>query len=473
MPVDAARRSWLKTLVTAVQSALVRGEDGDAGAMPPRGGSRASTRGPRAPATTNQPGAAIGTPARQQKRPLEESNAAAAVTPSAQQGDVNDVSGTPQPTRAPAPSLITSSTRKRPRRASAAGATDDDKLQSPAPARRSAAAEEDPEPRPRALATAFESDEEQAAPAEATTSSKGVLDTIFSPVFQILGGQGEDQGVAGTSGAADPGVEVLAQRSVTPVEEEEGGGAGAECNEDFSQADAEDDDEEYDEDFDPYLFIHNLPPLELAVPGERSTVLPCKTRRAPPNTLVLDLDETLVHSTLEESENEGDFDFHFPVVFNNQEHTVNVRCRPHLQQFMEAVSQRFEVVVFTASQQLYAERVLNIIDPGRKYFRHRIYRDSCVMVDGNYLKDLSCLGRDLSRTAIIDNSPQAFGFQLANGIPIESWFDDGGDRELLEMLPFLDKLARAQDVRPLIARQFGLHDRVKRAGHRAAQYLRN
>lgn len=222
-----------------------------------------------------------------------------------------------------------------------------------------------------------------------------------------------------------------------------------------------DDDSEREEwDFNPFSFIKSLPPLTHCVPPRTKFLLPRQTRHSKKKTLVLDLDETLVHSCLGGDCNP---DFTFSVKVGTIEHKVAVRVRPHLQTFLARVSQLFEVVVFTASQQVYAQQLLDIIDPTRSLIRHRIYRDSCVVWEGNYLKDLTVLGRDLAHTIIVDNSPQAFGFQVSNGIPIESWYDDDNDIELLKLLPFLEKVAVVEDVRPLIEAEFALQSLIDAA----------
>jgi Dullard-like phosphatase family protein len=166
------------------------------------------------------------------------------------------------------------------------------------------------------------------------------------------------------------------------------------------------------------------------------------TRR---HTLCLDLDETLVHA----SHSPPPTGFHLHVACKASPSApvshVYVTLRPFARDFIEIVSDIFEVVIFTASLHAYAEPVLRFIDPKQRYSA-LLHRDHCSTFSGKHIKDLSLLGRDLNHLAIIDNSPTAYLFQPRNAIPVTSWFDKPDDRELMDLVPMLQQLAVAPTV---------------------------
>jgi CTD small phosphatase-like protein 2 len=105
---------------------------------------------------------------------------------------------------------------------------------------------------------------------------------------------------------------------------------------------------------------------------------------------------------------------------------------------LEKAAQHFEVVVFTASEPEYANMVLNRLDPENRLIHHRLFRNSCLQINGNFVKDLSLLGRDIDKTIIIDNNLIAFALNLDNAIPIKSFVGDKTDIELNKLIEVLD-----------------------------------
>ena len=111
----------------------------------------------------------------------------------------------------------------------------------------------------------------------------------------------------------------------------------------------------------------------------------------------------------------------------------------------------YEIVIFTAGTKDYADWALEHLanKTARKYIDYRLYRDHTISCMEVYIKDLSCLGRELDRTIIVDNITENFLLQPDNGITIKSWFDDPDDTALVEMTPLLRQIVeqRVPDVR--------------------------
>ena len=174
-------------------------------------------------------------------------------------------------------------------------------------------------------------------------------------------------------------------------------------------------------------------------------------------TLVVDLDETLVHCT--QFNPELAVSLRFPSGRTTQ---VGINVRPFAQQFLEQAASLFEVVAFTASHKAYADAVLDYLDPHGQFVTKLLYRNNCVLVNGVFTKDLRVLaGRELKDIVIVDNAVQAIAYQLANGVPVASWFDDYEDCELVQVWSHLQRLASEDDVRRLNTQTFGLSQALK------------
>jgi len=164
-------------------------------------------------------------------------------------------------------------------------------------------------------------------------------------------------------------------------------------------------------------------------------------------TLVLDLDETLVHSQFMEFSDKSDLVIQIEI--ENEIHDIHVKVRPGVKEFLEKMDKIYELVVFTASISKYADPLLDLIDK-KGYCPYRLFREHCTLINTTFVKDLQRLGRDIKNIIIVDNSPVSYALHPENGLPILTWFEDKSDRELFKITPILQFLSSVPDVREYI-----------------------
>ncbi|KAL5721204.1 hypothetical protein ACHQM5_013792 [Ranunculus cassubicifolius] len=170
--------------------------------------------------------------------------------------------------------------------------------------------------------------------------------------------------------------------------------------------------------------------------------------------LVLDMDNTLMYSS-QVSFGEGEDDLVFTLVEGGSNYYV--KLRPGVRFFLEKVAEMFDVMIFTAADKDYADKIIDFLDPENTLISRRAYYDD--FVEHGCVKDMSKLERDLAKVAIIDDIPQNYQLQKDNGIPIKNWSNEPDDEELLTLLPFLEGLVDVEDVRPVIAERYDCYNK--------------
>ena len=160
-----------------------------------------------------------------------------------------------------------------------------------------------------------------------------------------------------------------------------------------------------------------------------------------PYTLVLDLDQLLVASKWDTS---------------NGWRTAK---RPGLDYFLGYLSQWYEIVLFTSQPFYIVEKVIEKLDPDRRYIAYKLFRESCRQQDGKLVKDIRHLNRDPRKVIMLDVNPEHVSLQPENAIVMAPWMGNKEDRELMGLIPFLDAIGiyGVDDVRATLKAYEGKH----------------
>lgn len=156
-------------------------------------------------------------------------------------------------------------------------------------------------------------------------------------------------------------------------------------------------------------------------------------------TVVLDLDQTLVHAT----QQERPCDFCINVIYEGAPYRYYVSVRPYAKELCEYLRSHpeFEVVIFTAAKEPYGRAIVEKLDPSGSLGRHFFASAYTSLWNKRRVKDLARLGRELDTTVMLDDSPDTYLLQRRSSFPISPWrYQMADDTELLFFIETLETI---------------------------------
>ena len=152
-------------------------------------------------------------------------------------------------------------------------------------------------------------------------------------------------------------------------------------------------------------------------------------------TLILDLDETLIHLRQKKQvvniKNDVNININNTSDYNyNSDKDKNkylLQFRVGLFSFLTLLKPFYEIISFTSASKEYADVIINEIEKKRKFFDYKFYREHCTIYKDTFVKDISKIGRDLEKIIIVDNNENNFVLNKENGIKISAYYGDDGD----------------------------------------------
>ena len=193
---------------------------------------------------------------------------------------------------------------------------------------------------------------------------------------------------------------------------------------------------------------------------------------------LFDLDETLVHCTGDIKITKEKYQHVIQVTLpGKQTIQVGINIRPYWKQTLNLIKKKYYIVIYTASHHAYADAVLDFMDPKKKYFKYRLYRNNCALNDVEgaqfYVKDLDIFTEhyNLKDIVIIDNSVLSFAYHLHNGIPIVPYYDEDKDGSLYVIGLYLMHISNEEDLREANKKYINLDSFLEEAKKRKEENI--